>query len=134
MRPNRNKYPGFIDGLKASNISLNRTSLYEYSEQILSNIQFLLNSGIVIPMILLDNLKRSEETIKNSLNIESTAEEIINIYIKFGDIYNSILPELKLYSDINVLKEIAVNYLQIAKYSTDSRIKILSISIAKYFE
>lgn len=132
MDDNKKKYPGFIDGLKASNISLNRTSLNEYSEQILSKILFLSKKDD-LSLILKDHLKRSEQTIKDTLHNEPP-NEIINLYIKFGDIFYSILPQLKLKVDKKEFKDIAINYLQIAKFSSDSRIKDLSISIAKEFD
>jgi hypothetical protein len=132
MEPNKNKYPGFIDGLKASNIALNRTSLDEYSEQILLRIAKLLENKKTT-----DNLKeqliRGEQTLHSTLKNSST-DEVINSYIKFGDIFKSIIPELKQLLLVVDFQDIVINYLQIAKYSTDGRIKDLSISIAKDLE
>jgi hypothetical protein len=133
MEQNKNKYPGFLDGLKASNIALNKTSLDEYSEQILNRIAIFKNTNNV-PEFIKDNLERGKIAIQISLDHESTPENIIHSYIKFGDIFKSVIPELKQYCDIIDIKDVAINYLQIAKYSTDSRIKDISIAIAKELE
>jgi hypothetical protein len=131
METNKRNYPGFIDGLKASNIAINKTSLDEYAEQILARISTLKKDNF--SPILTENLKRSEQVLRSSLN-NDLADEIINYYIKFGDIFKSIIPELKTHLNIAEFKDIAINYLQIAKFSSDSRIKDLSISIAQEFD
>jgi hypothetical protein len=133
MDTEKYKFPGFIDGLKASNITINKTSLMEYSEQILS----VLNQRSIPTLdnpLLRENLQRAENAIKYSLKDDISTDDLIQQYIKFGDIIKSYLPDLKSTFSKAHLKELTISYLKIAKYTKDSRITDLAISVAKDFE
>jgi hypothetical protein len=129
----KQNYPGFIDGLKASNISINKASLSEYSEQIL-NILKSIRSTENLSVFLDESLKRAEHLIKNTLKEIIIPDELIVSYIKFGDIFKSISFELKKVCKLNDLRIVATNYLNIAKYTKDSRIKNLAIEIVKIMD
>lgn len=133
MERNKNKHPGFIDGLKASNISTNKTSLTVSSEQIDNIISLISKQNNSIESIT-TNAERLQKIIKETLEQGISAEELIQKYIKFGDTYKSALLHLRVINDLDLLKEIAVNYLQIAKYTKDTRIKNLAVEIAEELE
>jgi len=133
MNSPKNKYPGFIDGLKASNINSYKISLNVYSEQIESNISNIINSEN-ISLSVQDNLHKALMTIKSTVDQERTATELLQDYIKFGDLYKSISTDLYGKFDFAILKNIAINYLNIAKFTKDTRVKNLAIEIAKIIE
>lgn len=133
MNSTKNKYPGFIDGLKASNINSYKISLNVYSEQIESNISNIINSDD-LPVSVLENLQKALITIKSTVDQEKAATELLQDYIKFGDLYKTISADLYGKFDFAILKNIAVNYLNIAKFTKDTRVKNLAIEIAKIIE
>jgi hypothetical protein len=73
-------------------------------------------------------------TIKSTVDQERTATELLQDYIKFGDLYKSISTDLYGKFDFAILKNIAINYLNIAKFTKDTRVKNLAIEIAKIIE
>lgn len=119
----------FIDGLKSSNIESNITSLNVYSEQ----IEMLLKqiNDISHSQILKYNIKKCIEAITKTYDDNLDADNLINKYIKFGDIFKSSLTDLKKSVNIKILKDIAINYLSIAKYTKDTRIKNIAVAIAE---
>jgi CTP synthase (UTP-ammonia lyase) len=116
----------FIADLKASNIAVNIIRLKDYSKQIellLSQINIENNN------IAQSNLKHCEEAVKTAQN--TTSIELLNEYIKLGDIFKFLIPDIK--DNTNNLKygkQIAIHYLDIAKLTKDERIKNLAFAIA----
>ncbi len=126
MESKEKKSVNFIADLKASNIAINITSLKDYSKQIellLGQIAFEDNE------IANSNLELCKEVVKKSQN--STSLDLLNDYIKLGDILKFLMPDAK--EDTNNLKyfkQIAICYLDIAKLTNDEKIKKLSFEIA----
>jgi 23S rRNA maturation-related 3'-5' exoribonuclease YhaM len=124
----QDKYLNLITGLKSSNITSNIASLNTSSELIetfLSQSVEKINSDISKK-----NLNRSIEIIRQANNVQIDPNELINLYIKFGDIFKSVLSDLKR-EKIEYLNNVAVQYLNIAKQTKDTRIKNIAIAIAK---
>ena len=123
MESKEKKYSKFIGDLKSSNIASNITSLNFYSEQIkLLLDQIQPNDDTIVKTNLLD-VKKAIDNTKNK-------DELIEYYIKFGDIYKSMLPDLKNEKNLKYLKKIAIHYLDVAKLTKDDRIKNLAFTIA----
>ncbi|MBK9249119.1 MAG: hypothetical protein IPM69_13650 [Ignavibacteria bacterium] len=131
METNEKKYSNFIGDLKSSNIASNITSLIFYSEQIgLLLAQITLQSA---NPILKSNLESSNNVISKTKNENENrnTDVLINDYIKFGDIFKSMLFEIERDdANLKILKKIAIHYIDIAKLTKDERIKILAFSIA----
>lgn len=126
MGAKEKKYSRFIEDLKSSNIASNITSLNFYSEQIkLLLDQIKPDDDTIVKANLLD----AKKVIENTIN----KDELIEYYIKFGDIYKSMLPDLRNGANIKYLKKIAIHYLDVAKLTKDDRIKNLAFAIADKF-
>jgi aminopeptidase C len=120
------KYLNFITGLKSSNITSNITSLRTSSELIISYLEQIKKH------LDIDLLNRSINVIKKIPEEQIDTDELVNLYIKFGDIFKSILPELKSKNEnIEHLNKIAIQYLNVAKQTKDTRIKNIAIAIAR---
>lgn len=129
MESKDKKYLKLVEGLKSSNISSNIVSLHVSSEQ----IELLLNQidKSSISIRLSENIKNSIDVIKKTTEDGLDTNTLINLYIKFGDIYRSMLCELLEKKSINEVSNIGVQYLNIAKQTKDTRIKNIALSIAK---
>lgn len=121
------KHQGFIDGLKANNISTNRSSLDIYSKQIEIICENIINAN-QLSVVATQTLQLGQETIRK-IEEEKNPQDLINLYIKFGDVLKSITPMLKgNFSDD--LKMLVINYLNIARYTNDTRVYNIAIDIA----
>lgn len=129
MESKDKKYLKLVEGLKSSNISSNIVSLHVSSEQIELLLNQIDKSGISVR--LSENLKNSIDVIKKTTEDGLDTNTLINMYIKFGDIYRSMLCELLEKKYINEVSNIGVQYLNIAKQTKDTRIKNIALSIAK---
>lgn len=127
MAADEKKFPNFIGDLKSSNIASNITSLNFCSEQIellLGQIHLTVSNEIVTKN--LDNAKKIVVKTKNTSTLEITDD-----YLKLGDIFKSILSDIKKDSEsLKYLKKIAIYYLDVAKLTKDERIKNLAFGIA----
>jgi hypothetical protein len=123
------KYLTLITGLKSSNITSNIASLNTSSELIDTYLRQV-EKAPAISEVSKRNVERSIEIIKQAKNEQINPEELINLYIKFGDTFKSILPQLKK-ENVENLNQIAVQYLNVAKQTKDTRIKNIAIPIAK---
>lgn len=130
MKNQENKLHSFIVGLKSSNIASNITSLNVYSELIKIQLEHIINMENISP-VLKENLNIALSTIMKTFDDQINSEVLINLYIKFGDIFKSSLSDLKEISDNKSIKEIAINYLTISKNTKDTRIQNIAISIAE---
>lgn len=129
-----NKFPGFIEGLKSGNINTNIISLISYSERINKILIEIIDTAKGLSNTEIMALKDSSSVISETINEDYTPDELLRSYIKFGNIFKSISLSIKDKCNMDDLKIIAKNYLFIAKYTKDSRIKNLAISIAKDIE
>ncbi|MFW9876303.1 MAG: hypothetical protein ACFFG0_24670 [Candidatus Thorarchaeota archaeon] len=132
---NKNEYPGFIGGFKAGNISTNKSSLLTLTEQILKHLSKLKNDSISFTnSLLIENLEQAMTLLNNTLDINQTPNVLIDHYIKFGNLFKSIIHSGEKNIDKSSIKEITLKYLNIAKYTKDSRIDDIAIDIAKSIE
>jgi hypothetical protein len=112
--------------LKASNIATNITSLHDYSQQIellLAQIKVDNNNQVVK-----SNFESCQSAVKRTL--ELTSLELLNEYIKFGDFFKFLIPNLGDGDNLKFGKKIAIHYLDIAKLTKDEKIKNLAFAIA----
>ena len=112
--------------LKASNIATNITSLQDYSKQI-----ELLLSLIKIDddnSVAKSNLESCQKAVKNTLKENSL--ELLNEYVRFGDFFKFLIPNIKDKDNLKHGKQIAIHYLDIAKLTKDEKIKNLAFAIA----
>jgi CTP synthase (UTP-ammonia lyase) len=127
MATDEKKFPNFIGDLKSSNIASNITSLNFCSDQI-----GLLLEQLITPennAIVATNLDNAKKTVAKTIN--SNSIELSDDYLKFGDVFKSILSDLKKSPDnLKHLKKIAIHYLDVAKLTKDDRIKNLAFKIA----
>ena len=111
--------------LKASNIATNITSLQDYSKQIeLLLAQINIDNNPVAD----SNLGSCKNAIENTLKV--TSLELLNEYVKFGDFFNFLIPNVKDGNNLKYGKQIAIHYLDIAKLTKDEKIKTLAFAIA----
>jgi len=112
--------------LKASNIATNITSLQDYSKQ----IELLLNQIKIADSnpVADSNFKSCQNAIKNTLKENSL--ELLNEYVKFGDFFKFLIPNIKDENNLKYGKQIAIHYLDIAKLTKDEKIKNLAFAIA----
>lgn len=129
MESKDKKYLKLVEGLKSSNIASNMTSLNVSSEQIELSISHLGDDSD--SAVLKENFKNSIEVIRKTKENDIDANTLINLYIKFGDIFQSMLSELLKKKDIECINTIGIQYLNIAKQTKDARIKNIALSIAK---
>jgi hypothetical protein len=128
MRSTEKKFLNFIGDLKASNIASNITSLMFYSDQ----IRLLLDQITVSNdnPVVENNLKESKDVINKTKDSISVGSTLTDNYIKFGDIFKSMLLDLKETNNLKYLQRIAIHYLDIAKLTKDERIKNLAFVIS----
>lgn len=126
MESKEKKSVNFIADLKASNIAINITSLKDYSKQ----IELLLGQIIIKNSeIAKSNLELSKKVVEKSQN--TTSVDLLNEYIKLGDIFKFLMPEIKeSESNLKYFKQIVICYLDIAKLTRDERIKKLAFAMA----
>ena len=111
--------------LKASNIATNITSLQDYSTQIkLLLAQININNNPIAE----NNLDSCKNVIENTLKV--TSLELLNEYVKFGDFFKFLIPNIKDENNLKYGKQIAIHYLDIAKLTKDEKIKNLAFAIA----
>ena len=120
------KYLNLITGLKSSNITSNIASLNTSSELIET---YLNQVKAAISDVSKRNVDRSIEIVKQTKG-QTNPDELINLYIKFGDTFKSILPDLKK-ENVENLNKIVIQYLNVAKQTKDTRIKNIAVAIAK---
>jgi hypothetical protein len=126
MESKEKKSVNFIADLKASNIAINITSLKDYSKQ----IELLLGQIIIKNSeIAKSNLELSKKVVEKSQN--TTSVDLLNEYIKLGDIFKFLMPEIKeCENNLKYFKQIVICYLDIAKLTRDERIKKLAFAMA----
>jgi hypothetical protein len=114
-----------LEKLKASNVASNSTGLDFYSDQIEKKLD-LINNSLENPNIL-DNCKKIISETKGS-----KSHERIDKYIEFGEIFKLILFDLLRVDESNIehIKKIAVQYLDIARVTRDEKIKNIAFEIA----
>lgn len=129
---NKSEYPGFIGGFKASNISTNKSSLVVLSEQISKQLT-LIDNDIKEnnDNVLKENIKQGISVMKSILDENISPTSLIELYIKFGNLFKSIISSSISNIPSPSKKEIIINYLNIAKYSKDTRIDHIAIDLAK---
>ena len=111
--------------LKASNIATNITSLQDYSKQ----IELLLaHINIDNNPIAKSNLDSCKNAVKSTLTLNSL--DLLNEYVRFGDFFKFLIPNIKDGNDCKYGKQIAIHYLDIAKLTKDEKIKNLAFAIA----
>jgi hypothetical protein len=125
----KDKYVNLITGLKSSNITSNIASLNTSSELIETYLNQTQENADVSD-VLKKNVDRCVEIIRQAKDEQISPDNLINLYIKFGYIFRSILPELKK-KNMGYLNQIAVQYLNVAKQTKDTRIKNIAVAIAK---
>lgn len=113
------KYNNFIEDIKANNIS--------------SNIAFLKTSTDLIKKDLSKINENSFEQLVELINTINTLNDkkIVDEYISFGHYLKSILNDEIIEKHKETLKNITIQYLEIAKWTKDTRIKNLGFDIAK---
>jgi chaperonin cofactor prefoldin len=124
----QDKYLKLITGLKASNITSNIASLNTSSELMETYLSVIKSSNI--SEVSKKNIERSIDIVQQARSEQNSTDELINLYIKFGDIFKSELSELKK-EQSEYLNKIAVQYLTVAKQTKDTRIKNIAVAIAK---
>ena len=80
--------------------------------------------------MLKTNLSKCKDIIEEAKKVVEP-NRLIDLYLKFGDIFSLILPDLKRkMGDFECLKKIAINYLDIAKQTKDKNIRDTAFAIA----
>lgn len=128
-----NKYPGFIDGLKNSNMKSNRALISTNFEQIQELIKYAFKK--ILPNSLNEkNMLGLNSNIKSLLfELSNESEKYYNLdyYIKSGVYLNILIENNK--DDVLIDRTIAItkNYLEIAKLTKDSRVTKIALDIGK---
>lgn len=135
MESKDKNYLRLLDGLKASNISSNESSLNVASNQIEMILSKHFDSEELKSKdpVLQENITKSLKAIRKTYeNKYLSTDEKINSYIEFGDIFQLIVDDLmNMNEKEDYLKEIATQYLKIADKVNDGRVTTTAIDIAK---
>ena len=117
MNSKKSSLAGFIDGLQASNIASNSSVLKVSTDYLYMQVKDIENESIN------DTIKEIRNLLEKDYNLH-----VVDLYIKLGE-------ELKilLASDVKIKnrKEIASQYLSIAKILMDKRVDDAAVAIAK---
>ncbi len=123
---------GFLGKFKASNISSNRSSLETLSSLIIDQIDESIK--LTQDFLLIQKLKDCKKIIKRSEDSDLNTEDLIEEYIKFGEVFKSLLiSHINEFKHSNIEK-IVLNYLSIARYLNDNRVNDLAVFMAKQVE
>lgn len=125
----KNKYPGFLEGFKASNISVNMPSLASYSSQIKKQLSILEND-INASEEIKDDIKKAISIIDETMEYSQSPNNIINSYIKFGTIFDDIISDSN-FANVVSIGKITLDYLNVARIAQDSRISDLALELGR---
>lgn len=123
---------GFLGKFKASNISSNRTSI-EALSKLISN---LLNEGLndINEESLRLKADECKRIIDNILSENFETSELIEEFLRFGEVFKSILLSHLNSFNTALAEKIVMNYLSIARYLNDTRVNELAVFLAKQIE
>ncbi|MCX8525892.1 hypothetical protein OF897_18415 [Chryseobacterium formosus] len=113
------KYNNFIEDIKANNISSNISFLKTITQLIKDDLSKMQNDNVIKLREIIDMINKLDD------------KQIIDEYISFGYYLKSILTKSFISENKEILKKITIQYLEIAKWTKDTRIKNLGFDIAK---